>query len=368
MKCAERDEGACGLVQLHHSYDLAEMYGENYGYRSGLNASMVKHLHAKVDAILAQTRLTAGDIVVDIGSNDGTTLSHYPAHLCRPVGIDPTATKFREYYPKHVEVIPDFFSAALFKERFAPQKAKVVTSFSMFYDLEDPLQFMREIHDVLADDGLWVFEQSYMPRMLEQNSYDTVCHEHIEYYALRQIKWMAERVGFVIVDVSFNEINGGSFSITARKAAAGSRHAPIVDTIAADELARGLNTEQPLRAFAQRTVEARQALRACISEIKAEGESLYGLGASTKGNVLLQYCGLTPSDIPLIGEVNREKWGRVTPGCNIPIIAEDELMAMQPKYLLVLPWHFREFFVGSPRFSGKRLVFPLPRLEIVDVP
>ena len=368
VKCDESSASACGLVQLHHSYDLVEMYGENYGYRSGLNASMVKHLHGKVDAILAQVALRAGDIVVDIGSNDGSTLSRYPAQLCRPVGIDPTAAKFRDYYPKHVHVIPDFFSAALFKQHFGENKAKVVTSFSMFYDLEDPLQFMREIHDVLAADGLWVFEQSYMPRMLEQNSYDTVCHEHIEYYALRQIKWMADRVGFVIVDVDFNEINGGSFSVTARKKSTGLRHAPVVDAIVADELARGLNTEKPLRDFAQRVVESRHALRMCISQIKAEGETLYGLGASTKGNVLLQYCGLTTADIALIGEVNREKWGRFTPGNKIPIVAEDELLAIGAKYLLVLPWHFREYFVNSRKFSGKRLVFPLPRLEIVDVP
>ena len=189
VKCVGGDE-VCGLLQLQHSYDLREMYGENYGYRSGLNASMVAHLHNKVKRILGQVQLNKGDLVVDIGSNDSTTLQAYPAGpVC--VGIDPTGVKFSNYYPAHIQLIPDFFSAAVLKERFPGKKAKVITSFSMLYDLEDPISFMREVHDVLADDGVWMFEQSYMPTMLETNSYDTVCHEHLEFYALRQIKWMA---------------------------------------------------------------------------------------------------------------------------------------------------------------------------------
>jgi hypothetical protein len=367
VKCEELVGGdACGLVQLEHSYDLGEMFGENYGYRSGLNPSMVRHLHAKVDAIVASANLREGDLVIDIGSNDGTTLSRYPRR-CRLVGIDPTAAKFRDYYPSYVDVIPDFFSAALVAERFSGRKAKVVTSFSMFYDLEDPMRFMREIHAVLADDGVWVFEQSYMPTMLDMNSYDTVCHEHLEYYALRQIKWMTDRIGFVIVDVTFNDVNGGSFSVTAMKTSSGARQSPNVDEILRDELVRRLDTAAPLHEFAARVVESRRQLLTLIEELRALGESLYGLGASTKGNVLLQYCGVTARDIPMIGEVNAEKYGRLTPGCNIPIVAEDELVASKAKYLLVLPWHFRKHFVASPKLKGKRLVFPLPRVEIVDV-
>ena len=368
VKCEETGVGACGLLQMQHSYDLGEMYGDNYGYRSGLNASMVKHLHQKVDSIVALANLRDGDIVLDIGSNDGTTLSRYPSHRYQLVGIDPTGNKFRQYYPAHVDLIPDFFSARLFKQRFGERKAKVVTSFSMFYDLEDPVNFMREIHDVLADDGVWVFEQSYMPTMLEKNSYDTVCHEHIEYYALAQIKWMADRVGFVIADVTFNDVNGGSFSVMVKKAAPGLRHAPIVDRIARDELALGLNTLRPFEAFAGRVAETKQALREFLDNARKQGQTVSALGASTKGNVLLQYCGVTPIDIARVGEVNQEKWGRFTPGTNIPIVAEDELLAMNPRFLLVLPWHFRDHFVASKKFRGKSLVFPLPKLEIVDVP
>ena len=367
VKCTETTGGAtCGLVQLEHSYDLGEMFGDNYGYRSGLNPSMVRHLHGKVDAIVASANLRDGDLVIDIGSNDGTTLSRYPSN-CRLVGIDPTAAKFQRYYPSHVEAIPDFFSAALVAQHFGDRKAKVVTSFSMFYDLEDPMRFMREIHAVLADDGRWVFEQSYLPTMLEMNSYDTVCHEHLEYYALRQIKWMADRIGFVVVDVGFNDVNGGSFSVTAMKTTSGARQSFAVDEALRGEIRLGLDTAAPLHEFARRVVESKRALRALVTDLRARGEPLHGLGASTKGNVLLQYCEMTPRDIPMIGEVNPEKFGRLTPGCNIPIVAEDAVIASTAKYLLILPWHFRKHFVASPKFKGKRLVFPLPRVEIVDV-
>src|ERR1700746_557581 len=212
VKCVG-DNGVCGLLQLEHSYDLSEMYGQNYGYRSGLNPSMVAHLHGKVKKLLGRVELRAGDLVVHIGSNDSTTVQGYPAGPVL-VGIDPTGVKFSNNYPKHIQLISDFFSAALLSERFRGKKAKIVTSFSMFYDLEDPVSFMRDVYEALADDGLCVFEQSYMPAMLKTNSYDTVCHEHLEFYGLRQIKWMADRVGFRILDVEYNDVNGGSFSVT----------------------------------------------------------------------------------------------------------------------------------------------------------
>jgi NDP-4-keto-2,6-dideoxyhexose 3-C-methyltransferase len=215
VKCTGED--ACGLVQLAHSYSLSEMYGENYGYRSGLNASMVRHLHAKVARIQSRIALQSGDLVIDIGSNDSTTLRAYDSAGLTLVGVDPTGIKFKEYYPEHIGLIPDFFSARLVKEQFPGRRARVITSFSMFYDLEAPMDFMRNIYEILADDGIWVFEQSYMPFMLDTNSYDTVCHEHLEFYGLHQIKWMTDRVGLKIVDVEFNDVNGGSFSVTVMK-------------------------------------------------------------------------------------------------------------------------------------------------------
>lgn len=364
VKCVGSDE-VCGLLQLEHSYDSGEMYGQNYGYRSGLNASMVTHLNDKVRKILGLVSLKEGDLVVDIGSNDSTTLQAYPTAGPVLIGIDPTGIKFHKYYPAHVQLIPEFFSSALLKERFPGKKAKVITSFAMFYDLEAPIAFMREIHEVLADDGIWVFEQSYMPTMLETNSYDTVCHEHLEFYALRQIKWMADRVGFRILDVELNDVNGGSFSITVAKSSGSHSVMPAVQRLLDEERAKGLDTLTPYRAFAERVVQAKVDLLEFIASAHAEGKIVAALGASTKGNVLLQYCGLTEKEICFVGEVNAEKFGCYTPGTWIPIIPEEELLAKKPDYLIVLPWHFWQFFSRNARFLPFKLLLPLPQLKLI---
>ena len=371
LKCvANSTNESCGLVQLKQSYNLNEMYGDGYGYRSGLNPSMVAHLKAIVGGILGHVSIGAGDLVIDIGSNDGTLLSFYPSRDATLVGIDPTAQRFEAYYPDHVRVLPEFFSSATVKQHFGEQKAMAVTSIAMFYDLEQPIDFMRDIHDVLADDGVWLLAQSYLPRMLEMTAYDTVCHEHLEYYGLRQIKWMADRVGLKIVDVGLNMVNGGSFAVTLAKS--GSKHRGkrgLVETILGDEESRGLETLVPYHEFGQRVENHKAELRSLIGRIKSSGKSILGLGASTKGNVILQYCGLTGDDIPSIAEVNRDKFGRLTPGTHIPIIPEDEARALHPNYFMVLPWHFRDHFVTRESEylgSGGKLLFPLPSIEIVS--
>jgi len=365
VKCVGSAE-ACGLLQLQHSFDLAQMYGENYGYRSGLNASMVTHLKGKVEKILKQVQLRPGDLIIDIGSNDSTTLQAYSASGLILVGIDPSGIKFRNYYPAHVQLIADFFSAALVKQRFGSQKAKIITSFSMFYDLENPLDFMRQVYAVLEDDGIWVFEQSYMPQMLKNNSYDTVCHEHLEFYALRQIEWMARRVGFKITEVEFNAVNGGSFSVVVRKSKSGPDVLPSVQRILNEEQEEGLETLAPYQAFAKRVEKTKQDLLGFIKTAQGKGKMVAALGASTKGNVLLQYCSLSAKDIAFVSEVNTEKYGCFTPGSWIPIIPEDALVEKKPDYLIVLPWHFREFFQTQKKYQQFNLVFPLPDLEIVS--
>ena len=205
----------CGLVQLSMSYPAAEMYGANYGYRSGLNRSMVDHLRDKAGRLLHRVRPGPGDAILDIGSNDGTLLACMPADGPTLVGMDPSADKFSRYYPPHVERIAEFFSAAAWRRRMGQRRARLVTSIAMFYDMEEPLDFARQVREVLADDGYWHLEQSYLPLMLERNAYDTVCHEHVEYYALRQIVWILERCDMKPVDVELNDVNGGSFAVTA---------------------------------------------------------------------------------------------------------------------------------------------------------
>jgi hypothetical protein len=366
VKCV--GESVCGLVQLEHSYDLGEMYGLNYGYRSGLNQSMVAHLRNKVDRISNSVELKSGDLVLDIGSNDSTTLQCYPNEGLHLVGIDPTGVKFSSYYPAHIDLIPDFFSAKLVKQMFPDKKAKIISSFSMFYDLEDPTDFMRQVFEVLDDDGVWVFEQSYLPEMLATNSFDTVCHEHLEFYTLKQIKWMADRVGFNIIDVEFNDINGGSFSVTVTKQKRGVEVSPKVQKILDQEVDLGLDTLQPFEDFAERVNKARNELLQLIGSIHERGQTIYAIGASTKGNVLLQYYGISDKQIPMVGEVNSEKYNCYTPGSWIPIGKEEDVLLKNPDYLLILPWHFRKFFIENPKFAGAKLIFPLPEVQVIEIP
>ena len=242
----------------------------------------------------------------------------------------------------------------------------ISNNFSMFYDLEDPVAFMREIHQVLAEDGVWMFEQSYMPAMLRTNSYDTICHEHLEFYALKQIKWMTDRVGFRIINVELNDTNGGSFCVTVRKGRGSPAEEPVVQKILDAERAAGLGTSAPYDAFVARVEQSRRDFLGFLAKARSENKWVAAFGASTKGNVLLQYCGLTANELRCVGEVNPDKVGCFTPGTGIPIVSEDELLAMKPDYVVILPWHFREFFRQNPKFAGCRMIAPLPEVAAIS--
>lgn len=364
VKCSGPDE-VCGLLQLKHTYDLREMYGDNYGYRSGLNAGMVAHLHAKVHRILNQIKLPKEALIIDIGANDSTTLQAFPKKGNILLGVDPTGAKFKEFYPDHIHLIDEFFSAESVRQKVGNRKASVILSLSMFYDLEDPVLFAQEIRELLDDDGIWVFEQSYMPTMLRTNSYDTVCHEHLEYYGMKQIDWVVNRASMKIIDLEFNTVNGGSISVTAAHRSSRYPESSRVKEALESEVKEGLDTLDPYRKFAQRVKECRSSLRHFLDTTRESGKTIKGLGASTKGNVLLQYCNITEADIGQIGDVNVNKFGHFTPGTLLPIVSEDEVLASKADYLLVLPWHFRQFFEHYPKLEGHTLIFPLPGLEVV---
>lgn len=371
VKCYNDNDpsSVCGLVQLNHSYDSSEMYGENYGYRSGLNQSMVKHLQSIVSEILTRLTLMPNDIIIDIGGNDSTLLSTYPSDKgLNLTVIDPTGQKFKKHYPPHIGLVADFFSSEVYNKKFS-NKAKVVTSIAMFYDLESPLTFAKNIYDILDDNGIWVFEQSYLPSMIETNSYDTICHEHLEYYGLKQIKWLCDKVGFKIIDVDINNINGGSFRITVAK----SQTTLVADdkkvTYLLDkENNEGYNGLDIYSTFAANVVKHKEELTTLIKNLIASGKKIFGYGASTKGNVLLQYCGFTDKDITYIAEVNEDKFGAFTPKTHIEIVSEEVARAQNPDYFLVLPWHFREGIIKREQNflnKGGKLIFPLPQIEIV---
>jgi len=369
VKCSgNRNDGHCGLVQIKHTYDLGILYGDNYGYRSGLNSSMVKHLQDLVKEVENRVKLKNNDLVVDIASNDGVLLASYANRSLQFMGIDPTAEKFKEYYPAGVTIVPEFFSSEAVKKRFK-QKAKVITSVAVFYDLEEPLKFMGHIKEILADDGLWVMEQSYMPFMIENTSYDTICHEHIEYYGLEQIDWMAKKVGLKIVDVDFNGANGGSFRVTISQDNNFYEQKSVkIQRILNEENQKGYNDLAIYRTFAEMTKQHKKDLLVLLAKLKSSGKKIFGYGASTKGNVILQYCNLDSNTIPYIAEVNEYKYGRLTPGSNIPILSEEGAKKMNPGYFLVLPWHFKDNIINREREylkQGGHLIFPLPKIEIV---
>jgi hypothetical protein len=359
----------CGLLQLKHSYEPNEMYGQDYGYRSGLNQSMVNHLTQKVRCLERMVRLDAGDVVLDIGSNDGTTLKAYCAPGIQRVGIDPTGLKFGRYYTADIKLIVDFFSSTAY--RFSQSKpAKIVTSIAMFYDLEKPVEFAREIESILVDDGIWHFEQSYMPSMLRLNSYDTICHEHLEYYSLGVVKRILEQAGLKVVDVVMNAVNGGSFAVTAAKAANLSvkSNDSVINWLLEQEERMGLSTPKLYRDFEERIFRHREDLIRLVRALNDDGKRVLGYGASTKGNVVMQLCGFTEKDIPAIAEVNPDKFGCFTPGTHIPIVSDEDARAMKPDYFLVLPWHFKAGILQREReylAGGGKMIFPFPEIEIV---
>jgi hypothetical protein len=357
----------CSLVQLQHSFEPESMYGDNYGYRSGLNSSMVQHLESKITKLAKIYEINSKSVVLDIGSNDGTSCNKWLNFTQNVVGMDPTANKFKDFYNSQVTFISDFFSAKNFLSRSS--KADLITSIAMFYDLEDPVAFAIDIHDSLTENGVWHLEQSYLPSMLAANAYDTICHEHVEYYSLTSLKEIFERSNLSIVDVSLNDVNGGSIAVTVAKKTNSKYKFPEYASWLLKQEAYDLyeNPTTKLRDLPQRVEKHRDSLVSLLKRLRNQGE-IWGLGASTKGNVLLQYCELDSSLLTAIADVNPDKFGKVTPGTRIPIKSEDEWMIAQPRFSLVLPWHFKQtFLIRNKKYlqNSGQLIFPLPRIEVV---
>lgn len=361
----------CGLVQLRHSFDCNKMYGENYGYRSGLNKSMVDHLKGITQEIRQRINFQENDLIIDIGSNDSTLLRSYGIANLDYVGMDPTGRKFKEYYPEYITLVADFFSAEnVIKIRGEKCKAKVVTSIAMFYDLEEPIKFAEDIEKILAEDGIWVMEQSYLPSMLETNSYDTICHEHLEFYCFAQIEWIVKAARMKVISVSLNDANGGSFRVTIAKEASRYMEDESVEQLREYEEKQQFNTLLPYDQFNENIRKSKKELLDLFHKLNKAGKKIYGYGASTKGNVLLQYCGINSNFIKAIAEVNEDKFGHVTPGSLIPIVSEEEAKNDTPDYFVVLPWHFKKNILEKEKEyilnSNCKFIFPLPKLEIVD--
>jgi len=357
----------CGLVQLSMDFPQTILYGIQYGYRSGLNPSMVEHLGKKIKKILRLWSPAENDLILDIGSNDGTSLSFYPNHFKKLFGIDPLGEKYSEFYPKHVNRISDFFNENLALRSLSGEKAKIITSFSMLYDLPNPVEFFRSIRTSLREDGIWISEQSYLPAMLEKNSFDTICHEHLEYYSLSTLVWLCKKANLRMIDCEFNDVNGGSLSFTAVPDSSPLEQSEDFKTALDAEVRAAEGAIVEFAKFRVEVEKAKSNLLKLLVNLKLQGTPVAGLGASTKGNVLLEWMEIGPNLLPVIGDVNPDKWGRSTPGTGIPIISEAELINKNFQHFVVLPWHFRNFFIDKFKGSGMTLIFPLPSLEVITV-
>jgi hypothetical protein len=369
VKCdVTKDSEACGLLQLKQSVSYEELYLNNYGYRSGINRTMREHLKGIVQKVQNIVDLTDGDVVIDIGSNDATLLNSYETTGLRKIGFDLAGEQFSEYYTADTELISDYFNSSNYLSISPEKQAKVITSIAMFYDLEAPMDFVKDIKKILHPSGIWIMEQSYMPIMLKMNSFDTICHEHLEYYSLKQIDWMVKRNDLRILDVEFNNINGGSFRVyVCHNGSEYKSNQKKIDEVFANEEKLRLDSEQPYREFREVVFRLKDELHNFLTTEKSKGKSIYIYGASTKGNVLLQFFNIGHALITAAADRNPEKWGRRTPGTNISIISEEEARKAKPDYFLVLPWHFREEFIEREAdflASGGKFIFPLPEIEI----
>jgi len=364
----------CNLVQLKHSYPKDILYGENYGYESHLSSTMLGHLHAKAKMLSKKYLGSSEKIVVDIASNDGSFLSGFLATGIKKVAIDPIIDNLTDHYPIDTIKIPEFFSAEVYWKNVG-RPASLVTSLSVLYDLDQPLIFAKDVHEILEENGIWHLEQSYLPSMVETTSYDTVCHEHLLYLSMHNLKLILETSGFSIIEVSLNDVNGGSIAITAIK----KKHFdplddPFVNFLLKQEVENGYTTGRAMHEFTKNSFKHKENLKGLIDEYKRLGFDIYGLGASTKGNVLLQWVGIDNHVMKSIGEINPRKFGKVTPGTNIRIVNEKEILSKVPDRFgvisLVLPWHFRNGIIGrSEKYlsNGGKLLFPLPKIQSIGI-
>jgi len=354
---------ASGLVQLKHTVDPSAMYNQ-YWYMSGVNQSMTLALKSIVQEAMKRLgkSLQTGEIVVDIASNDGTLLSAYPEHLFR-VGIDPA----KNIKPKACSLhINDYFNAKAYKDRLGDKKAEIVTSIAMFYDLENPVQFCLDVEEILRPGGLWIIELSYLPTMLQNNSFDTICSEHLEYYSLFSIEQILSRTGMRVEDVELNDVNGGSFRLYMRHKAF-AQESGALKQMRNQERLLNLTGSQTYLSFAKRVEQNKTEMIEFLEKQKELGKMVLGYGASTKGNTIMAYYGIGPNLISYIADRNPIKWGRQTV-TRIPIISEEEARKMKPDYFLAFPYHFMQEFLGREKEflkSGGKFISPIPKLTIV---
>jgi|SaaInlStandDraft_4_1057021.scaffolds.fasta_scaffold00458_7 NDP-4-keto-2,6-dideoxyhexose 3-C-methyltransferase len=352
----------CSLIQLRHTAPQELLYSRFYWYRSGVTDIMRRALRDVSSQIESMIHLAVGDVVLDIGANDGTLLETYAVDGLIKVGCEPADNLVDLLSEKTEYVMHDFWVHSSYEKHMkkweiSNNKAKVITAIGMFYDLEDPNQFINDAAKALSEDGIFVAQLMCLGSMLEKNDLGNICHEHIEYYSLESLRYLFENNGLEIFKIEENNVNGGSYRIFARHYNKGS--------IAFNEHI----TLDDVHAFKARIDENREKCVSFIKEEVSKGKTVYVYGASTKGNVILQYYDLDTGLITAAAEKSPEKWGKYTVGSWIPIISEEEARAAQPDYFLVLPWaFFDEFYEREQewRAKGGKFIVPLPEFRVVE--
>jgi hypothetical protein len=367
-----------GSVRLEKIANKDFMYGK-YWYRSGINSSMSIDLKEIVTNIKKLIKIEKDDVWLDIACNDGTLLKHVD-DTCFRLGIDPADDSYKSESSLHAdEIIQNYFSyEAYSSSKFSSKKPKVITTIAMFYDLDDPDSFIQDVHKVIDDDGLWVLQMSYTPLMIQQLAFDNICHEHVYYYSLFNIKELFKRNGFEILDCELNTVNGGSFRIYAMKDTANFKkfgtqpHRDVayfrMQSILEYENKLQIDSKETWIKFYEEIENLKEKTVSFIKSEKANGKKIWAYGASTKGNTLLQYFGLDNTLIDGIAERSHYKFGKRTIGTNIPIYSEAQMREENPDYLLVLPWHFiSEFLERESEYlkNGGKFIVPCPKFEII---
>jgi hypothetical protein len=358
-KCSD-----CGLVQLKHEYNLDLLYRQ-YWYSSSLNKSMVSALKDIVDSSI---KIKKGPVqtVVDIGTNDGTLLGFYSDDVVK-VGFEPALNLSKVAKKNCTYLINDYFSADKYPLKV---KADIVTSIAMFYDLPDPKKFICDVRRILADDGIWVIQLTDLYSMLRVVAIDNICHEHLEYYSLSVLNKMMRDNGLSIFDISYNNVNGGSIRVYICHDGKRFPTDRLEDSLEFEEDMQDYSEIDLLQKMYKTFEEEKKKLRIFLDDVNDNDsiQTCFVMGASTKGNTLLQLCGITDEDIPFAAEVNSDKFGLKTAGTDIKIISEEDAMRASPDYFLVLPWHFKKNILENHKEyleNGGKFIFPLPRFEVV---
>ncbi len=365
-----RNEEGCGLVQLRHTVPGAILY-RSYWYRSGVNRTMTRNLHQIAEQAEEMVDLHPGDLVIDIGCNDGTLLDGYQAESLKCLGFDPSDVS-RYAAEKGYEVVRDFYSYQQLRRRYADRKARIITSIAMFYDLEYPGAFVEQVAQALAEDGVWVIELHYLPTMLDMNQFDAIVHEHLKYYSLAVIERLLAEAGLSVVRAELNDINGGSVRLFIRHAtrsALADEHTETLQRLRVREFEMALDAAEPYERFASAAQQVREGLVSLCRRLVAEGKTIHIYGASTKGNTILQYAGIDGTLVPYAADRNPDKHGSETIGTRIPIISEEQSRELQPDYYLALPWHFMdEFLDRESEFldRGGQFIVPMPEVRLVS--